>query len=455
MYPSGTDGLVNTPNSRINAIIIAIIDKSGPITFDDIYTMIIKAWGARKGNKSYYHIKSIISKAVTNRSIEEFEGFYWPKDNAKDKIYISSQGVHQRNIQQIPMQEIKVALIRIVQASMSIDEVDLYKEFRKLFALQPTADVSSSYHNSIQQLLSEGVLRLQNSRIVCTSDLQARFGTGEIFRINQFPNNSLPLEKINQNESTQLLDYGKTETPLPKEDNQKSEQKECEKQILDTSNKNISVSSIKSREFKERIDITHVTIKESVTTIPELAFYLCSNLSYVYIPNSVTLIRDFSFRGCTSLSSITIPGSVRSIGVGAFSECKSLENLVIENLDTKISISTFADCPGFRKYYFSYLPSFEKEFISASDLGKEKLIDYLAEYLHLGSTDVFNYYLAKHSYEYAVKWLKSPKHHETLLYMIDSVLKVSNKDYLLELSQKLGYDNITSAIINKSKSRKV
>ena len=67
-------------------------------------------------------------------------------------------------------------------------------------------------------------------------------------------------------------------------------------------------------------------IPDSVTSIGEKAFWVCSNLTSITIPNSVTSIGEGAFSGCSSLTSITIPDSVTSIGYSAFDNCTNLEN---------------------------------------------------------------------------------------------------------------------------------
>src|SRR5688572_15449162 len=55
-----------------------------------------------------------------------------------------------------------------------------------------------------------------------------------------------------------------------------------------------------------------------VTTIGNYAFQNRINVTSVTIPNSVTSIGDSAFDYCTSLTSVTIPDSVTHIGDGAF-----------------------------------------------------------------------------------------------------------------------------------------
>ena len=78
------------------------------------------------------------------------------------------------------------------------------------------------------------------------------------------------------------------------------------------------VTSINDEAFRLCINLTSITIPNSVTSIGDYAFVDCTSLTSIIIPNSVTRIGDYAFVNCSNLSSITIPNSVLSIGSWAF-----------------------------------------------------------------------------------------------------------------------------------------
>lgn len=67
-----------------------------------------------------------------------------------------------------------------------------------------------------------------------------------------------------------------------------------------------NVTSIGDEAFYACLELTSVTIPNSVKTIGECAFLKCHGLTSVVIPNSVISIGEFAFLFCSALTSVTI-----------------------------------------------------------------------------------------------------------------------------------------------------
>lgn len=89
-----------------------------------------------------------------------------------------------------------------------------------------------------------------------------------------------------------------------------------------------SVTSLEPSLFSGCTGLTNIVISSSVTTIGARAFYGCAGLTSVSIPSSVTTIGGMAF--CNSgLGSVSIPSSVTSIGESAFNDCSGLTSISV------------------------------------------------------------------------------------------------------------------------------
>lgn len=74
-------------------------------------------------------------------------------------------------------------------------------------------------------------------------------------------------------------------------------------------------------------NLTHVNISNTITSIGEGAFYLCTKLTLIEIPNSVESIEYGAFEDCKSLTLVKIPKSVKYIGRHAFDKAVKIHKV--------------------------------------------------------------------------------------------------------------------------------
>lgn len=107
-----------------------------------------------------------------------------------------------------------------------------------------------------------------------------------------------------------------------------------------------SVTAIEEWAFSNCINMTDITIPNTVTSIVNYVFVGCSGLTSVNIPNSVEAIGSGAFWNCTGLTSINLPNSLKSIDWNAFQGCKKLSSIIIPNSVTSINGNVFLYCNG-------------------------------------------------------------------------------------------------------------
>lgn len=103
-----------------------------------------------------------------------------------------------------------------------------------------------------------------------------------------------------------------------------------------------SISAIKDNAFCYCNSITKISIPESVSSIGSGAFRECSGLVSINLPESITFIGNAAFVGCSSLTSITIPEGVAALN-GTFSRCSNLIAVSLSEGLTSIA-EAFVDC---------------------------------------------------------------------------------------------------------------
>lgn len=98
--------------------------------------------------------------------------------------------------------------------------------------------------------------------------------------------------------------------------------------------------------------ITTITFAEGTTNVPKLLCDAVKSLTTVNWPksNTVETIGERAFALCTSLTSIDLPGSVATIGKEAFDGCTALESIVIPKSVASIGASAFSGCTSLTLY---------------------------------------------------------------------------------------------------------
>ena len=86
--------------------------------------------------------------------------------------------------------------------------------------------------------------------------------------------------------------------------------------------------------FAQITTLKKVTLRDSITEIPEKAFLNCTGLQTVSILSGLTKIGTQAFFRCSSLQDVTLPASLKEIGYQAFRDCDALTSITFpDNLE--------------------------------------------------------------------------------------------------------------------------
>lgn len=89
-----------------------------------------------------------------------------------------------------------------------------------------------------------------------------------------------------------------------------------------------------------------------LTSIPSNSFGRCVNLSSISLPESLESIGSYAFNGLSKLKSIIIPSKVKTIGNEAFRGCISLESVTMQCHPSYPEYSPFSDCINIKEVTF-------------------------------------------------------------------------------------------------------
>ncbi len=109
------------------------------------------------------------------------------------------------------------------------------------------------------------------------------------------------------------------------------------------------VVSIGRNAFKEKRNVTSVTIPATVESIGVSAFDECISLTSVRIPGSVKTIGVCAFEKCDSLKTVRMCEGVETIGAYAFWICSKLEKVTFPASLKNIDQNAFARCEKLRE----------------------------------------------------------------------------------------------------------
>ena len=96
--------------------------------------------------------------------------------------------------------------------------------------------------------------------------------------------------------------------------------------------------------FRDCVSMTRLIVRNNCIKIGERAFENCATLSDVELPDGLTEIYGGVFNSCKSLTEIKLPSSLTILGESAFSDCVGLKSIEVPATVTKIDDLVFNGC---------------------------------------------------------------------------------------------------------------
>lgn len=161
----GGEVFLNTPSSRISDAFKAIVDAEGPISISVAKERVLDAWSTRKGSKIDMHLNQSISYGHMQNKFVVKGAFIWPQGMSTPPLRTHEDGTSPRSLNEIPPEEIMLAIFVCVKNALGIFSEDLARETLRLFGLTATRDNLSSVQTIISHLISTNVLNVENNKI--------------------------------------------------------------------------------------------------------------------------------------------------------------------------------------------------------------------------------------------------------------------------------------------------
>ena len=108
------------------------------------------------------------------------------------------------------------------------------------------------------------------------------------------------------------------------------------------------VTSISHKAFDRFLQLTEVSLPETLRTVGPNAFIQCYKMEKIVIPEGVVSIGIGCFLYDGALKEVTLPSTLNTVGDGAFRECTSLTEIRLPEAVTTLGGSAFQDCTALR-----------------------------------------------------------------------------------------------------------
>ena len=97
--------------------------------------------------------------------------------------------------------------------------------------------------------------------------------------------------------------------------------------------------------FANCLNLTNITLPNTITSIGYAAFASCSALTSIVIPDGVSNINSATFINCYNLATAHIPASVTNVGSYAFGRCISLTSIYFGGNAPQVDLTAFLYFP--------------------------------------------------------------------------------------------------------------
>ena len=118
------------------------------------------------GKRISGELDRVIMSAVINRLVTERRDFLWPNGMTVPPLRIYNKGGSKREIEEIPPEEIGLAILECVRNSIGISEDGVTREVARLFGLRAGKNTVRPIKQVINHLIRYKALAVKGNKLV-------------------------------------------------------------------------------------------------------------------------------------------------------------------------------------------------------------------------------------------------------------------------------------------------
>jgi very-short-patch-repair endonuclease len=162
----GSEGFYRTPPQKLVQWVDLIVKTEGPIEIGLIVTRIARAWDiGRIGPKIRSTVENAIGTGRRQNLFEVREGFAWPKGLKTAAVRVPSEGAANRDIDQIPTEEVAEAVCLCLKAAISLDREDMVRQTAWLFGLRVNDKTLLKVNEAIGLLVNDRRIEWRENKL--------------------------------------------------------------------------------------------------------------------------------------------------------------------------------------------------------------------------------------------------------------------------------------------------
>ena len=146
-----------------------IIQEEAPISENYLFRKVLKLWNtSRAGSKLTSYLKELVDELPQISAVSSYQTFYWNTEQLSLGMdYYRDNSIEKKIVDDIAPQEIKVAILEVMENNLSLVKEDLIRATAKVFGFAKVgSQIDQIISYGLNELEKEGRLKAVDGRVV-------------------------------------------------------------------------------------------------------------------------------------------------------------------------------------------------------------------------------------------------------------------------------------------------